>query len=99
MEIESDKIKAPVNVVISVSKRRFKAAHERNRIKRLIREVYRLQKPILLYPAVQSRSAALLLAIQYIGKEEMRYMDMWTKMERALALLVNETSLNGSQRV
>ena len=39
---------APVNVLISVSKRRFKHAVDRNRTKRLIREAYRLNKHLLL---------------------------------------------------
>lgn len=90
MDIPLDRIKSPVNVVISVSKRRFKAAHDRNRIKRLMREVYRLQKTDLLYPSVKLRSLGLLLAIQYVGKEEMPFATMMGKMEKALKQLVDE---------
>ena len=39
---------APAVVLISVSKRRFKHAVDRNRTKRLIREAYRLNKHLLL---------------------------------------------------
>ena len=39
---------APVQVLISVSKRHFKYAVDRNRLKRCIREAYRLNKHILL---------------------------------------------------
>ncbi|WP_164112774.1 MULTISPECIES: ribonuclease P protein component [Sphingobacterium] len=90
MDIPLDRIKSPVNAVISVSKRRFKAAHDRNRIKRLMREVYRLQKADLLYPSVKLRSSGLLLAIQYVGKEEMPFAKMMDKMEKALKQLVDE---------
>ena len=38
----------PVQLLISVSKRRFKLAVHRNRTKRLIREAYRLNKHLLL---------------------------------------------------
>ena len=38
---------SPVQVLISVSKRHFKHAVDRNRIKRLIREAYRLNRHLL----------------------------------------------------
>ena len=39
-----------VRVMVSVSKRHFKRAVKRNRIKRQLREAYRLQKELLLPP-------------------------------------------------
>ncbi len=92
MEVALEKVQSPVSVVISVSKRRFKAAPDRNRIKRLIREAYRQQKSIALYPFMESKSSGLLLAIQYIGKEEVPFATVWTKMEKALAQLINENN-------
>ena len=44
-EVDSEQ---PLQLLISVSKRRFKHAVDRNRTKRLIREAYRLNKHLLL---------------------------------------------------
>ena len=41
-----DELDAPVSILVSVSKRRFKRAVKRNRVKRRVREAYRLQ-PLL----------------------------------------------------
>ena len=49
----------PVEVLVSVSKRHFKRAVKRNRVKRQIREAYRLQKQILTVHVPQDRSVAL----------------------------------------
>jgi ribonuclease P protein component len=64
-------------LVISVSKRNFKRAVDRNRIKRLIREAYRLQKEELLslFPAKPSY-----LAILYTAKEEIRLEELKKKL-------------------
>lgn len=90
MEVATDTKHVPVSVVISVSKRRFKTAPKRNRIKRLIREVYRQQKSNALYPFMATKSSTLLLALQYVGKEELSFGTMWEKMEKALQYLINE---------
>ncbi|MCL7989048.1 ribonuclease P protein component [Sphingobacterium sp. lm-10] len=57
-------------VLISVSKRRFKLAVTRNRIKRRMREAYRLEKSATLYPFVEKRNLYLAFALQYIGRPE-----------------------------
>jgi len=75
-------------VIISVSKRRFKRAHDRNRIKRLMREAYRLQKSNVLYPFLMDKSLNLNFAIQYIAKEELSFKLLEEKMVKTLNQLV-----------
>ncbi|WP_018341365.1 ribonuclease P protein component [Cytophaga aurantiaca] len=64
-------------LVISVSKRNFKRAVDRNRIKRLIREAYRLQKEELLslFPSRPSY-----VAILYTAKEEIQLKELKKKL-------------------
>ena len=54
-------------LLISVSKRYYKRATDRNRLKRQIREAYRLNKHTL---SQHQEQAPRLLAILYIGKEK-----------------------------
>jgi ribonuclease P protein component len=65
----------PIKVVISVSKRNFKKAVDRNRIKRLIRENYRMLKPDL-YEHLQAQNKNYLLAIIFTGKQLPEFIDV-----------------------
>jgi ribonuclease P protein component len=46
--LENEAEKPPLQITVSVSKRKFKRAVDRNRIKRQLREAYRTQKNIFL---------------------------------------------------
>ena len=48
MSLSADESEADVSILISVPKKRFKHAVDRNRVKRQVREAYRLNKHILL---------------------------------------------------
>lgn len=63
----------PAQVSISVSKRLFKTAVARNRLKRQIREAYRLQKAGF-YEKLGERRIALML--MYIAKEPLPYAEI-----------------------
>ena len=61
-----EELEAPVSILVSVSKRRFKRAVKRNRVKRLVREAYRLNKSLLL-ETVQQRGIRLAVAFIYLS--------------------------------
>ena len=58
----------PAAVLISVPKKRFKRAVKRNRLKRLIRETYRLNKNAL-WESLHVSGKGLLIAFVYISNE------------------------------
>ena len=76
----------PAQVGVSVPKRNFKRAVDRNRIKRLMRETYRLQKQIV----YENIDKSFVFMISYLGKEEWKYEDLYAKMEKLLTLFVHE---------
>ena len=72
----------PVKTGVSVPKRQFKRAVDRTRIKRLIREAYRLNKTII-FNNITTQYAFMIL---YIGKENPSFVEV----ETALKTLFNK---------
>jgi len=74
----------PVQAGFSVSKKNFKRAVKRNRIKRLMREAYRLHKHEL-YQKLDDRQLAVFFV--YIGKEMPKYASIENAIRKAFLSL------------
>lgn len=86
-----EKESVPVRVMVSVPKKRFKHAVDRNRIKRLTREVYRLNKNEII-DFVTDHNLRLHITFQYISNEVEAYELLEKKMRNALRKLIQNFS-------
>lgn len=76
----------PVSVLISIPKKRIKSAVNRNRIKRLIREAYRLNKLAVSDLCVE-RGLRLDVGFIYVKDDIVQFADIVKAMKKALAEL------------
>lgn len=79
----------PVQMLASVSKKRYRKAPDRNKIKRYIKEAYRTQK-LPLYQQLQQNNKQLALSIVYIDKKITTFNDFELKIKVALSELCNK---------
>ena len=92
LEVE-EKLEAPFQITISAPKRLFRKAHDRNRIKRLIRETIRKNKLILeSFIEIENRQLALFMV--YTNKEEMPYDVLLKKTEQLFTQLIKKIQDN-----
>jgi len=73
-------------VMIVAPKRKFHHAVDRNRVRRLTRECYRLRKHTL-YDFLQQHGLALVFSMVYIHNEIMTFDQLGHKMDKLLAAL------------
>ena len=83
---------AAASILVSVSKRRFKRAVKRNRVKRQIREAYRKNKD-LLTAALQHSGRRIAIAFIYLSDELVATAELEEKMKTALARISEKLSL------
>lgn len=85
----------PCQVGVSVAKRNYKLAVDRNRLKRLMRETYRLQKQIV----YNNLDKPYVFMISYIGSEEIKYEDLYLKMEKLLTLFIDKVKVKADENI
>ena len=73
----------PVSILVSVPKKRFRHAVDRNRMKRLVREAYRLNKHIL-WNALQKKNFRLAIAFVCITDTLPTFRSVNKSMRKAL---------------
>lgn len=83
-----DPVEVPVRVLISVSKKKFSKAVDRNRVKRLIRESYRLLKPVFYEALPADRSFQI--GLIYVGKEILDFETIQKGLSKALERLITQ---------
>ena len=78
----------PVQILISVPKKRFKHAVDRNRVKRQIREAYRRHKQLVheTFPAQQQ----LLLAFVWLSDRHLASAEMENRVQSLLRRIVEK---------
>lgn len=77
---------SPAQVAFSVPKRQFKHAVDRNHLKRLLRESYRLQKSEL-YETLIQNNTRIALSIIYIAKEDLPYAKIYPAVTKVISKL------------
>ncbi|MDR1356607.1 MAG: ribonuclease P protein component [Tannerellaceae bacterium] len=79
-----------ISVMISVPKKRIKKAVGRNRVKRLVREAYRMRKQEIVDEWAAS-GRYLLIAFLYVGHEAGSFAEMDKAMKKATRILKSKT--------
>jgi ribonuclease P protein component len=79
-----------IAVLFSVGKKQIKNAADRNRVKRLCRESYRLNKNTL-YSNLNNYTGNLDIAFVYVGKKDPDFFELQYKMQKILIHLVSLT--------
>lgn len=82
----------PVRVLVTVTKRRFKHAVNRNRVKRVTRECYRLHKAELYRRLSEAGAEPLLLSLSYIDSQMPDFYQVMQRFDSIVERLIKELS-------
>ncbi len=93
----SEKKSSDIQVLINVSKKRFKHAVDRNRIKRLIREAYR-QNSSELHNLLSTSELEAKLLINYVSSDFPDYATINASMQKLLTGLCHKIEQNADKR-
>lgn len=86
----------PCQVMIVAPKRKFRHAVDRNRVKRLTRECWRVRKQML-YQHLEERGIGITLALVYVHNEIFDYEHLGRKMDKLVEVLVADIDKRGEE--
>ena len=86
--LEAEDTLSGASILFSVGKRQFKQAVDRNRVKRLCRETYRLNKGFLI-ETLKQENRYLEIALVYVSKTIPDFAELQINMQKILARLAN----------
>ena len=89
--VHPENIQTPCSVVLSVPKRSFKRAVDRNLLKRRIKESYRVNK-LTLYEGLIKNKVSLHLLVLYTPKEILLFDEINKNVIQALKTLLNKVA-------
>jgi len=90
---ENSDFKYPAQFAVSVTKRNFKRAVDRNRLKRKIREAYRLNKSDLYYSLDQNDQKVYFFVI-YTATDDLAYQEIEEEMIKLIQKLAKKIAGN-----
>lgn len=79
----------PLQAMFVVPKRNFKRAHDRNKLKRRMREAYRLNKNAT-YEQLSVSGKKIIVAFIYIGKQQQEYLEIEFAILKLLGIIVKK---------
>ena len=94
--LPAEELEADASILVSVSKRRFKRAVKRNRVKRQIREAYRMNKHELLN-VLAEKQCRLAIAFIYLSDQLVESSIIEERMKTALARVAEKVMSKSSE--
>ena len=90
--INEPEAKIAVKAMFVVPKKKFKKAHHRNKLKRRMREAYRLQKAAF-YKSLPEAGINIHLAFLYTASAQQPYEAVYTGINKLLNILTKESAI------
>ncbi len=87
--VEKSQGDSPVQFAVSVAKKKFPKAVHRNRLRRQLREAWRLHKHVL-NAAAPHKTSGLAVMMLYTGAEALPYADIETAMKQLIRRLLKK---------